>query len=102
MDLWVEKSLRENIADALRRMGHQVTQLGPAHPAHRSRHVHNVANLASMALPGLDEKAQRRIVRAALDAECEVVINIDLRLMPSTVARLKRGGARVGSGFRMP
>ncbi len=88
-----------NISDALREMGHQVTQLGPAHPTHRNRHVHNAAMLARMALPSLDEKAQCRIARTALDAACEVVINIDLRLMPSTVTRLKRGGARVAFWF---
>ncbi len=88
-----------NISDALREMGHQVTQLGPAHPTHRNRRVQNAAMLARMALPSLDEKAQRRIARAALDAACEVVINIDSRLMPSTVTRLKRGGARVAFWF---
>jgi spore maturation protein CgeB len=89
------EEMAENVADALRRMGHMVAQLGAAQPSHRSRHVHNVASLAWQALPGLDERAQRRIARAALDAECEVVVNIDLRLMPGTVARLKRSGARV-------
>jgi spore maturation protein CgeB len=85
----------ENAADALRRMGHAVTQLGPAHPSHHSRNVHNMADLAWQALPGLDELAQRRIARASLGAECEVVVNIDLRLMPGTVTRLKRDGAKV-------
>jgi spore maturation protein CgeB len=89
------EEMAENTADALRRMGHAVVQLGPAHSSHRSRSVHNVADLAWQALPGLDERAQRRIARAALVAECEVVVNIDLRLLPGTVAQLKRGGARV-------
>jgi spore maturation protein CgeB len=85
----------ENTADALRRMGHVVTQLGPAQPSHRNRLVHNVATLAWQAMPGLDERAQGRIVRAALDAECEVIVNIDQRIMPNIVSQLKRGGARV-------
>jgi spore maturation protein CgeB len=51
--------------------------------------------LARQAVPRLDERAQRRIVRCALAAGCEVVINIDARLMPSAVAQLKRAGARV-------
>ena len=89
----------ERIADALHPMGHQSTLLGPAHPSHRSRNIHNVAMLARMAVPRLDEIAQGRIVKAAAEAECEVVINVDLRLMPGTVTRLKRSGARVAFWF---
>lgn len=85
----------ENIADALRELGHEVAILGPAHPAHRIRRIHNVANVMWMALPGFDENVQRRIVRASLDAGCELVINVDLRLMPETVRRIKIGGARI-------
>ena len=92
----------ENVADALRRMGHHVTQLGPAHASHRSRNVANAAMIARMAFAGIDERAQRRIARAALEAECEVVINIDLRLMPDIVTRIKRGGARVVFWFPDP
>jgi spore maturation protein CgeB len=92
----------ENTADALRRMGHTVTQLGPAQPSHRNRTVHNVASLAWMALPHWDERAQRRIARSARDAECELVINIDLRLMPATVAWLRRDGARVAFWYPDP
>ena len=93
------EEVAENIAEGLRRMGHEVTQLGPANPSHRSRKVHNAAMLTWMALPALDEWAQRRIARAARDAECEIVINNDLRLMPGTVSRLKSGGARVAYWF---
>jgi len=89
----------DNIGDALRRMGHQVAQLGPVHPSHHNRNLHNATMLSRMALPSLDERAQRRIARAALEADCEIIINIDLRLMPSTVARLKRDGARVAFWF---
>jgi spore maturation protein CgeB len=76
-------------------MGHVVTQLGPAQSSHHNRHIHNVAMLAWEAMPGLDERSQRRITQAASAAECEIIINIDLRVMPETVRRLKLGGARV-------
>jgi spore maturation protein CgeB len=89
----------ENIADALRCMGHEVAQLGPAHPSHGNRHVCNVATLARQAIPRLDERSQHRIVRSALDAGCEVVINVDLRLAPETVKRLRRAGTRVAFWF---
>lgn len=89
----------ENIADALRRMGQNVFQLGPAHPARRSRRAHNATYLIRMAMPRLDEHAQAKIASAASAAACDVVINIDLRLMPSTVMRLKRDGIRVAFWF---
>jgi spore maturation protein CgeB len=88
-----------NIGDALRRMGHEVSQLGPAYPDHKNGQIHKVASLARMALPRFDERAQLRIAQAGLDAECEMVLNIDLRLMPGTVNRLKLGGARVAFWF---
>jgi spore maturation protein CgeB len=89
----------DNIADALRCMGHRVAQLGPAHLSYGNRHVSNVAMLALQAMPSLDERAQQRIVRSALDAGCEVVINVDLRLAPDAVARLRRAGTRVAFWF---
>ncbi len=89
----------ENIIDALRRNGHTVTQLGPAglHPT--SRRGKRVATLARQALPLLDERAQRRIVHGAREADCGIVINIDARLTPSAVAQLSSGGARVAFWF---
>ena len=89
----------ENVGDALQRLGHEVTQLGPARPYGRGRLVDRAAELASQALPRLDQRAQGRIVRAALDADCEIVINLDACLMPSVVARLKSSGARVAFWF---
>jgi spore maturation protein CgeB len=83
-----------NIGDALGRVGHVVTKLGPARPNTQGT-TGRLSMLARQAVPRLDERAQRRIVRSALAAGCEVVINIDARLMPSSVAQLKRAGVRV-------
>ena len=55
--------------------------------------------LATQAIPTLDERGQRHIVRAAVDAGCEVVINLDQGLMPGTVQLLKRAGMRVAFWF---
>jgi spore maturation protein CgeB len=85
----------ENIADALERTGHPVTRLGAAGPDSTSRTVNQVAALARQALPRLDEQAQRHIASAAQRAGCETIINVDSRLMPATVGRLRRAGARV-------
>lgn len=89
----------ENIAEGLEDMGHQVTRLGPAHPKHRLRHIQAAETLARMAVPELDERSQRGIVRAAHKAGCEAIVNIDFRLLPTTVTSLKRDGARVAFWF---
>lgn len=89
----------DNIADSLRRMGHFVTQLGPAHTQLPGIFSNRVARLTRQALPELDELIQRRIVHAAQDAACEVIINIDARLTPDAVVRLRRCGARVAFWF---
>jgi len=89
----------ENVGDALQRLGHVVTQLGSAHPRGRSRLVDRAAGLARQALPRLDERAQNRIARAALEADCEIVINLDAYLVPRVVTQLRSSGARVAFWF---
>jgi spore maturation protein CgeB len=89
----------ENVGDALSRMGHDVTQLGSAHAHYGGRLTTAVAQLGRQALPQIDERAQRRIVRGALAAGCEVIVNVDSYLLPGTVAQLRRGGARVAFWF---
>jgi spore maturation protein CgeB len=89
----------ENVSDALRRMRHDVTPLGPARARRRGKFSTRFAELARQGLPRLDERAQQRIVRNSLEAKCEVVINLDMYLMPGAVAGLRRGGARVAFWF---
>jgi spore maturation protein CgeB len=89
----------ENVGDALGRNGHVVTQLGPAGVRYSGRFITRTAALARQALPRLDERAQHRIVRAARDADCQVIISLDSYLTPDAVARLRRGGARVAFWF---
>ena len=89
----------ENVGDALQRLGHVVTQLGAARSRGRSQLFNRAAGLARQALPRLDERAQDRIVRAALGADCEIIINVDSYLVPSVVTRLRNGGARVAFWF---
>jgi spore maturation protein CgeB len=88
----------ENVGDALQRLGHVVTQLGSARPSGHNQ-LGRAAGLIRQVLPGLDERAQDKIVRAALDANCEIVINLDGRLMPRAVTRLRSSGARVAFWF---
>lgn len=89
----------ENVGDALQRLGHEVTQLGPAHARGRGRFVSRAGVLVRQALPRLDERAQDRIVHAALTAGCEIVISLDPSLVLNAVARLRSNGARVAFWF---
>lgn len=89
----------ENVGDAAQRLGHQVTLLGPARAHYRGRNKTLVATFTCQALPRLEERAQHRLVQRSLDAACDVVISVDLRLMPAAVSGLKRGGARVAFWF---
>jgi spore maturation protein CgeB len=88
-----------NVLDAVRDAGHVAVPLGPAWASHRLKITGRLAVLSLEALPRLDQRAQRRIVRAAADAACELVINVDARLMPESVAGLRSNGARVALWF---
>ena len=92
----------EHIADALQCMGHHVSVLGPARARGRGRLGTRVIGLARQAMPRIEECAQSRIAKAALEAGCEVVINSDPYLMPSVVSRLRRGGIRLAFWFPDP
>lgn len=89
----------ENVSDALEHGGHTVAHLGTASPRHRSQLLTTSRMLARQALPSLDERSQRHIVRAAVAAGCEIVINLDQGLMPGTVRQLRRSGMRVAFWF---
>jgi spore maturation protein CgeB len=89
----------ENIGDALQRSGHAVTQLGSAGSFHRNRIAKRAAMVAWQAMPSLGERAQGRIVKAAVEAECEAIINVDARLTPEAVTQLRGRNIRVAFWF---
>jgi spore maturation protein CgeB len=92
-------SFAENIAEALGRLGHTARILGPAHAQYPGLRTTRAVALARTAVPSLDLRFQQRIARAAIDIGCEVIINVDARLMPDVVKSLKRAGARVAFWF---
>jgi spore maturation protein CgeB len=87
-------SFAVNIIDGLRAMGHDPVSLGSSCVTGRPS-TSAVVSVVRNALPALDERAQRGIARAALEAECEIVINVEQRLMPSVVRQLQRNGTKV-------
>lgn len=89
----------DNVGDALQRTGHQVIQLGAARGRPLGGRAGNLVQFARQGMPGLDEWAQRRIVRSAVNAECQVVLCLDAQLMPGAVSQLKHAGMRVAFWF---
>ena len=88
-----------NVIEAVRDTGHEAVPLGPARASHRLKLMKRVTELSLQALPSLEERVQSRIVSAAADAACDLVISVDARLMPGAVAALRRTGARVALWF---
>lgn len=94
-----EDYFAENVMDALVRVGHSVTFLGSGLPHRRSRMLMAAEQLAKQAVPRLDVAQQKRVVKAAERASCEIVINVGEALMPDTVSRLRRLEMRVALWF---
>ena len=91
-------SFASNILDALPAMGHDPVAIGSSY-AIGGPYTSAIVNKARTALPALDERGQRRLVRAALSAQCEIVINVEQGLMPSVVDQLRRHGVKVALWF---
>jgi spore maturation protein CgeB len=91
-------SMADNIIDALRDMGHQPVSVGSTY-SFGNPYTSAAALMARNKLPRLDERAQRPIVRAALDSGCEVVIVTEQRLMPNAVRQLQQNGVKVALWF---
>jgi spore maturation protein CgeB len=89
----------DNVGDALTRIGHTVTYLGPARAQGRALPLYPVAGLAKQVWPRLDERAQRAIAERARAAGCEAVINLDSALLPETVRRIRQHGAKIAFWF---
>ena len=87
-----------NIADTLSCMGHQAIEIGSLYSL-GGPYASRVAASVGNAFPSLDRRAQRRVARTALDQDCEIVINVDQRLMPDAVSQLRRNGAKVALWF---
>jgi spore maturation protein CgeB len=87
-----------NIIDALGALGLDAVALGSSY-AMGGPYTSAVATKIRNALPALDERAQRHIARAALEAECGIVINLEQQLMPGVVRQLRRNGVKVAMWF---
>lgn len=89
----------DNVIDALQHMGHSVTHLGCTRPPRRYQVSAWIATTMREGLPRLDEQLQRRMIRAALDTSCEIIISLDASLMPGIVNQLRQHGIRMAFWF---
>jgi len=87
----------DNIVTTLADMGNESVPLGTL-STHRGRYGSAIGRIRDV-LPVLEERAQRHIATAALKAECEIIINVDQRLTPDIVYRLRRSGIKVAMWF---
>ncbi|MCH7230593.1 glycosyltransferase [Glycomyces sp. L485] len=92
-------TFQANIGDGLLRLGHRVTYLGLGRAQYRSHVANRVADLAASAVHGLEDLRQHSLVRAALESECDAVLNTYGGLTPRTVASLRRNGLPVALWF---
>ena len=93
----IQDYFADNVIDALQHMGHTVTHLGCARPPHRYQRSGRIATTLREGMPRLDKQLQQRISRAATSAHCEVVISLDVSLMPDVVSQLRRHD--IGTAF---
>ena len=89
----------ENVGDALQRLGHVVTQLGPAHPRGRGRLFDRAGGLTRQALPRLMNVPRTGSYRPHSVPAARSSSNLDTHLVPSVVTRLRSRGARVAFWF---
>lgn len=87
-----------HIIEALSALGHDPVSLGSSY-AIGGPFTTRAAGRVVKALPALDERAQRRIVRSGLEGECEIVIAVEAGVLPGVVSQLSRGGAKVALWF---
>jgi spore maturation protein CgeB len=94
-------SFAANVIEALSVMRHDPVSLGSSYSL-GGPYTTRFAGAIRPLLPALDERLQERIARTAVDNECEIVINLEQRLMPGVVERLRGHGAKVALWFPDP
>ncbi|NEE00182.1 CgeB family protein [Phytoactinopolyspora halotolerans] len=90
---------QENISDSLECMGHRTSYLGSTVATRTGPVGGKVAALARSALPGLATRSHQRLVKAALDRECDAVITVQGDLSPEAVLELRRNGVPAALWF---
>lgn len=92
----------DNIRDSLTSMGHQVSLLGSTRVGAGGTLVRRAGDLVQQALPCVEGQLHQRIVRKALEHECDAVINTVGDLAPDAIGALRRERVPVALWFPDP
>jgi len=85
----------DNILDCLPDVGAEPVALGPARQHTGQRHVDAVVERYASQSQTLDVRLQRGVADRAVQAECDVVINVFGGLRPEAVKRIRASGTKV-------
>lgn len=88
-------SFADNILDCLPDVGAEAVSLGPARRRTGQRHVDAVVERYVPQSQSLDVLSQRGLADRAVEAECDLVINVVGALRPETVSRIRASGTKV-------
>jgi spore maturation protein CgeB len=89
----------DNIEFTLAGMGHAVTNLGTARSTARNPVLNRATELALQARPDLEGRVHKKMVKAAVDRECDAVITTDGGLAPEAVSELRRHNIPISLWF---
>lgn len=89
----------DNVADTLRRMGHDVHSLGAARPPMRVRQLSNLVELLADNRRAIDKFRQRRMVKRVQEIRPDILLTIDRRLHPTVIKAAHQVGAKVALWF---
>jgi spore maturation protein CgeB len=89
----------DNIADSLVRMGHRASFLGTTHVQRGGRLAAQISEFAFAAFSSTENRFHQRLVRRAVELECDAVITTEGGLSPDAVAALRRNNIPVALWF---
>lgn len=87
-------SFTVNITENLRAMGHEGIELSSAYSSRGLRTI-RVLSFVYSTFPDVQERAELRMARKALDQECDLIISLEGGLTPGAVQQLRRNGTKV-------
>jgi spore maturation protein CgeB len=90
---------QDNIGDSLLRGGHEVTFLGTTHPRLPNQAAANAALTVLKGWPELERRFHHRLVRTAIERECDAVITTQADLSHHAVTALRRARIPVALWF---
>jgi spore maturation protein CgeB len=92
----------DNIAHCLPHIGVEAVPLGPSTPQPRNKLLRLATELAQRQTAETEQWFQRPLIRRVRDSDCDVIINVEQSLMPTTVAKIRSSGPRIALWYPDP